>query len=367
VDPLAEKFYYNSTFAFSENRVIDGRELEGLEWVDADGNIIYDPKANDGKGGYTEYASNNDKRIGNLLRDSGETGQAQFDKLVNAEHPISINVEFSGVVQDKNGNLILGTTSNKFNKELGVDGSPKSVEMVSSKITIYFGSIDKAIERNDIVEGMQASGFQSDDIFTANLGHEIEHTTKENVLIDIVERKDNEKPAIKIGNKILNDIKEKKRMISNILQKILLSISVLFLNLQLSAQKVDDDKTINKIATHAIEYLLKTGDLKAEVGWKDYDGRVHILELSDNTALGYKKVGIYRVLVSTSHTKKYLLLKSNKRYKILDTDNFGEVLKSISSFLLKHNIPDEEKVIYVEVLLNIYNMNKNRNPAKLSD
>ncbi|WP_185290495.1 DUF6443 domain-containing protein [Chryseobacterium lactis] len=33
IDPLAEKFPYNSTYAFAENRVIDGRELEGLEWV----------------------------------------------------------------------------------------------------------------------------------------------------------------------------------------------------------------------------------------------------------------------------------------------------------------------------------------------
>lgn len=33
IDPLAEKFPYNSTYAFAENRVIDGIELEGLEWV----------------------------------------------------------------------------------------------------------------------------------------------------------------------------------------------------------------------------------------------------------------------------------------------------------------------------------------------
>ncbi|WP_312769578.1 RHS repeat-associated core domain-containing protein, partial [Epilithonimonas sp.] len=31
IDPLAEKYTYNSTYAFSENRVIDARELEGLE------------------------------------------------------------------------------------------------------------------------------------------------------------------------------------------------------------------------------------------------------------------------------------------------------------------------------------------------
>ena len=33
VDPLAAKYPHNSTYAFSENRVIDGIELEGLEWV----------------------------------------------------------------------------------------------------------------------------------------------------------------------------------------------------------------------------------------------------------------------------------------------------------------------------------------------
>lgn len=33
IDPLAESYYYNSTYAFAENRVIDGNELEGLEWV----------------------------------------------------------------------------------------------------------------------------------------------------------------------------------------------------------------------------------------------------------------------------------------------------------------------------------------------
>ncbi|MBS1978688.1 MAG: hypothetical protein JST46_15055 [Bacteroidetes bacterium] len=33
IDPLAEKYVYNSPYAFAENRVIDGRELEGLEWA----------------------------------------------------------------------------------------------------------------------------------------------------------------------------------------------------------------------------------------------------------------------------------------------------------------------------------------------
>ncbi len=32
IDPLAEEFTYNSPYNFAENRVVDGVELEGLEW-----------------------------------------------------------------------------------------------------------------------------------------------------------------------------------------------------------------------------------------------------------------------------------------------------------------------------------------------
>ena len=35
---MAEKYTYNSPYAFAENRVIDGRELEGLEWANIKNN-----------------------------------------------------------------------------------------------------------------------------------------------------------------------------------------------------------------------------------------------------------------------------------------------------------------------------------------
>ncbi|REC77636.1 hypothetical protein DRF60_11695 [Chryseobacterium elymi] len=48
VDPLSEKYAYQSHYNFSENRVVDGRELEGLEWsgihyknLDGNENIQY--------------------------------------------------------------------------------------------------------------------------------------------------------------------------------------------------------------------------------------------------------------------------------------------------------------------------------------
>lgn len=36
VDPLAKTYPHNSPYAFAENRVIDGIELEGAEYLDAD-------------------------------------------------------------------------------------------------------------------------------------------------------------------------------------------------------------------------------------------------------------------------------------------------------------------------------------------
>ena len=43
VDPLSEKYSYQSHYNFSENRVVDGRELEGLEVI-----LVKDSKKNEG-------------------------------------------------------------------------------------------------------------------------------------------------------------------------------------------------------------------------------------------------------------------------------------------------------------------------------
>ncbi|MBK9381706.1 MAG: hypothetical protein IPN39_10290 [Chitinophagaceae bacterium] len=42
IDPLSEKYVYNSTYAFSENKVTSHVELEGLEAVWADNNVERD-------------------------------------------------------------------------------------------------------------------------------------------------------------------------------------------------------------------------------------------------------------------------------------------------------------------------------------
>mgnify|MGYP002378600305 FL=1 len=75
VDPLAKKYPYNSCYAFSENRPIDGVELEGLEWapvnkngemVSLDSDEIYDYK-------YVGFSQDNE---GNFYTPEGSVSSA---------------------------------------------------------------------------------------------------------------------------------------------------------------------------------------------------------------------------------------------------------------------------------------------------
>src|SRR5690554_3989976 len=50
VDPLFRNYSYNSPYAFSENRVIDGVELEGLEFI-----VSKQQRAGTGAGRPVEY------------------------------------------------------------------------------------------------------------------------------------------------------------------------------------------------------------------------------------------------------------------------------------------------------------------------
>ena len=40
VDPLAKEYPWNSPYAYAENRMIDGTDLEGLEWADKTGKAL---------------------------------------------------------------------------------------------------------------------------------------------------------------------------------------------------------------------------------------------------------------------------------------------------------------------------------------
>ncbi len=84
VDPLAEKFPYNSTYAFQENKMGLGRELEGLE-------LKLDRISKDGKTYYFTYKV---KPVNN----SGMLNDKQFNNLINKRKDFVMKV-FSGKVK----------------------------------------------------------------------------------------------------------------------------------------------------------------------------------------------------------------------------------------------------------------------------
>jgi len=102
IDPLAESFPYNSTYAFAENRVIDGRELEGLEWV-----------------------------------------STKNDQGVTTNRQLTISITNSSIkLNDKQFNKLVESIKTDFSKTYGADGA-KAELIVSDKATIKANVVDQ--------------------------------------------------------------------------------------------------------------------------------------------------------------------------------------------------------------------------------
>lgn len=102
VDPLSENYAYQSHYNFSENRVVDGREIEGLEW-----------------------ASTKDE--------NGKTTTRQLTVSINNK---------STKLNDKQFNKLVESIKKDFSKTYGEDGA-KAELVISDKATITANVIDQ--------------------------------------------------------------------------------------------------------------------------------------------------------------------------------------------------------------------------------
>jgi RHS repeat-associated protein len=208
IDPLAEKYNYQSPYNFAENRVVDGNELEGLEWVDADKNLVYDPNLKNGRRGYTVFATTQDYNYGNALK-STPTGTEQFNKLITMTHPVLILHNTTDMPLFKGEPIYGASITPKKNNPEG-----------KTTITVFEKNIDELVGKvND--EDMKDALYPLHDgkwisikgitkvyMLGVTLGEEVEHATDENIKLqheDIPDREEIEKTPNQISDKILKE------------------------------------------------------------------------------------------------------------------------------------------------------------------
>ena len=211
-DPLSEEFPSWSPYNFVENNPItkidpDGRASD--DWRNKKGQQVYDPKANNGQGAYTEYATKNDIRLGNSLQ-STATGKEQFNKLVNSEQPITVEINFgSEPVISSDGGIQMGITTNNYQAGSDLQGNVEDVMLENSNITINIASIEK-VEKDLKTPSFSKSpykGLNFEQLLGVTFGHEIEHTTKENILHTEKGGNTETKPTA-VGIKIAEELKK---------------------------------------------------------------------------------------------------------------------------------------------------------------
>jgi len=135
VDPLQEKYMYNSPYAFSENKLTAGIELEGAEYLPTINKFQY-------KGTWTDYIGAVDNGvidILNLAPTTWNSGVANFQSLARGTWKQDITDELRGMGKAIRSysintfNYIKNTPVNKQLTDAGGDlADPKTVETITT-------------------------------------------------------------------------------------------------------------------------------------------------------------------------------------------------------------------------------------------
>ena len=157
VDPLAEKYTYNSPYAFSENRVIDGRELEGLEWENFrttgknPGSLKQKSPSENAQIQHYSVTVDNSKKSFSEFKSAFKESPESF--LTNSKAEFNSPVDGNGNPSDfQKGSYIKididGPMNNGYVKVVGMEDK-------KDKLTTTFGTMEGHIEKGKITFGLQ--------------------------------------------------------------------------------------------------------------------------------------------------------------------------------------------------------------------
>ena len=159
-DPLSEKYYGISPYAFCNNNPVNFVDPDGRRWVNKQKQIVCDAN------GPTVYATPEEVELIKAMK-SIRTGRQQLQKLVEAPFDIIVDIyHFAPPPISSYGN---------FSCE-GVKYDQAAKRYVPKRsgalITIYSKKAEKRAEK---------LGLSVSEAMAINFGHEIEHTTSENL------------------------------------------------------------------------------------------------------------------------------------------------------------------------------------------
>ena len=193
IDPLADKYVYNSTYAFSENKVIRHVELEGLETVDAvlaEGKkelagafqYIADKCANFSySGGVSVERGNQSKGVNWTVKSqSGETMRSIIKNNTNegAPPPFKLEIKFESTKTLQKSEIITPVGSASTSKTQSQDGTTTSQASAEVKTPEGFnvgGTVSKN-SNGDVTKGVTISASDGN----TTVKGEASHTTNAN-------------------------------------------------------------------------------------------------------------------------------------------------------------------------------------------
>jgi hypothetical protein len=191
IDPLAEKYYSTSPYAYTGNNPIKRIDVGGKKWVDVNGNLMW--KNNQ----WTKYATRDAMRVGNAMR-ATETGRAAFNRIANHSADISVTISPEDNSKTSTGTLVRGEAETRSSAM-----SDGSVQLNSASITIYEGSIKAEVNgsvNDNSYTGALIGVLPKEKAVDGAIGsvavHEAAHLTPENVqqAYENVQAKDKDMP-----------------------------------------------------------------------------------------------------------------------------------------------------------------------------